>query len=85
MELFAAGEAAQKAMHEAWMTTLSARRAADSVPRRDAEFLAEYANRQEAEFEMKWAVARLGECGPAQTANLALEQAFFRGFFRRNS
>jgi hypothetical protein len=70
-ELLLAEASAQRAVQESWTATWMARQAADSEPGPDAEFLARSAKRLEAEFEMKWAAARLHESGPEETANLA--------------
>jgi hypothetical protein len=70
-QLRLAGISAQSALDGKWNPTWAAQQAVDSGLRPQEAFLVEYTKLLQAEFEMMWAVVRLGESGPEQSADLA--------------
>jgi hypothetical protein len=70
-ELRVAQAAALRATREAWVGTRAAREAAERAGPRDARQLLALARGLEAEYEVKWAAAWVGEAEPERTAQLA--------------
>jgi hypothetical protein len=70
-ELRLAQAGALQATREAWGATRAAREAAERAGPREAKYLLEFARAREADYEVKWAAAWLGEDEPERTARLA--------------